>query len=199
MIKSQILHLQRHVGAFPDGFWGPKSIAATQRHLRALMPVPHPFPTQSQVRSNRSVFGPRGVEGGHTPPMHRIRVPYKMYLYGDRSKVVSHISCHQQVSLSLSAVLHALEECGQGQLEAWGMTKYYGCYNARNVRGGNATSMHAYAIAVDFDAHRNGNTAQWPLKSHMPIEVMETFAKWGWLSAGAFWSRDAMHFQATKA
>jgi hypothetical protein len=27
---------------------------------------------------------------------------------------------------------------------------------------------------------------------------MEEFAKEGWLSAGAFWSRDAMHFQATK-
>jgi hypothetical protein len=32
----------------------------------------------------------------------------------------------------------------------------------------------------------------------MPIEVMEEFAKEGWLPAGAFWSRDAMHFQATR-
>jgi hypothetical protein len=28
--------------------------------------------------------------------------------------------------------------------------------------------------------------------------VMEFFAVGGWLSAGAFWGRDAMHFQATK-
>jgi hypothetical protein len=27
---------------------------------------------------------------------------------------------------------------------------------------------------------------------------MEEFAKEGWLAAGAFWGRDAMHFQATQ-
>jgi hypothetical protein len=32
----------------------------------------------------------------------------------------------------------------------------------------------------------------------MPIEVMEEFAKEGWLPAGAFWSRDSMHFQSTR-
>jgi hypothetical protein len=32
----------------------------------------------------------------------------------------------------------------------------------------------------------------------MPLEVMEFFAVGGWLSAGAFWLRDSMHFQATK-
>jgi hypothetical protein len=32
----------------------------------------------------------------------------------------------------------------------------------------------------------------------MPIEVMECFAREGWLSAGAFWGYDAMHFQATQ-
>jgi hypothetical protein len=32
----------------------------------------------------------------------------------------------------------------------------------------------------------------------MPLEVMEMFAQEGWLSAGAFWGRDAMHSQATK-
>jgi hypothetical protein len=28
--------------------------------------------------------------------------------------------------------------------------------------------------------------------------VMEEFAKEGWLAAGAFWSRDSMHMQATR-
>jgi hypothetical protein len=32
----------------------------------------------------------------------------------------------------------------------------------------------------------------------MPIEAMEAFAKQGWLSAGAFWSRDPMHFETTR-
>jgi hypothetical protein len=32
----------------------------------------------------------------------------------------------------------------------------------------------------------------------MPLEIMEAFAREGWLAAGAFWGRDAMHFQATR-
>jgi hypothetical protein len=32
----------------------------------------------------------------------------------------------------------------------------------------------------------------------MPLEVMEAFAREGWVSAGAFWSRDAMHHQSTQ-
>jgi hypothetical protein len=38
MNQSQIIELQRRIGTSPDGFWGPKSIAACQRHLKALMP-----------------------------------------------------------------------------------------------------------------------------------------------------------------
>jgi hypothetical protein len=74
------------------------------------------------------------------------------------------------------------------------------------MRGGNAWSMHAWAIAIDLNAGKNGNQVHWPSKAVMPIEVavmpievMEFFAKEGWLSAGAFWARDAMHFQATRA
>jgi hypothetical protein len=32
----------------------------------------------------------------------------------------------------------------------------------------------------------------------MPLDVMEIFAREGWLAAGAFWSRDSMHMQATQ-
>jgi hypothetical protein len=32
----------------------------------------------------------------------------------------------------------------------------------------------------------------------MPFEVMEIFAKHGFLSAGAFWGYDAMHFEAIR-
>jgi len=31
----------------------------------------------------------------------------------------------------------------------------------------------------------------------MPFKVIEAFSREGFLSAGAFWSRDAMHFQTT--
>ncbi len=38
MTRAQIQAMQDRIGTTPDGFWGPKSIAACQKHLRALMP-----------------------------------------------------------------------------------------------------------------------------------------------------------------
>ena len=36
------------------------------------------------------------------------------------------------------------------------------------------------------------------MKSDMPLEIMEEFAKEGWKSAGAFWGFDSMHQEATR-
>ena len=45
MNQSQIIELQRRIGTNPDGFWGPKSIAACQRHLKAMMPIGVAWPS----------------------------------------------------------------------------------------------------------------------------------------------------------
>jgi len=49
MTKAQIIELQSRIGVTPDGFWGPKSIAACQKHLRALMPSVNPWPKSDQA------------------------------------------------------------------------------------------------------------------------------------------------------
>ena len=66
------------------------------------------------------------------------------------------------------------------------------------MRGGSRPSLHARAAAIDLDPGNNGLVTHWPMKATMPLEVMEAFAREGWLPAGAFWSRDAMHFQSTQ-
>ena len=66
------------------------------------------------------------------------------------------------------------------------------------MRGGYTPSLHARGAAIDFDSYDNGNSTHWPVGATMPIGVMEEFAREGWVAAGAFWGRDAMHFQATK-
>ena len=80
----------------------------------------------------------------------------------------------------------------------WILAEYAGCYNVRPMRDGSRLSKHAWGIAIDFAPATNGLRTHWPRAANMPIEAMEAFARVGFLSAGAFWSRDAMHFEATR-
>ena len=200
MTRQEIIQLQEHVGTEPDGFWGPLSTAACQKHLRRMMPKPPAFPSQRDVSRGNSVYGPHGTPNGSSPPTKKIRLPFALHLYGDAAKKVTTLSPHARCADSLLAVFRRLGDVypDTESRKASGILNYYGLYNPRSMRGGTAWSMHAWAIAIDLDAPRNKNASHWPVRSKMPIEVMECFAKEGWMPAGAFWSRDAMHFQATK-
>ena len=186
MNRSQIIHTQQVVGAEPDGFWGPKSIAACQSYLRGLMPSPNPWPKPNQS-SLTAFYGMPGDESQHT----RINVTGLGVKYG--GKTVNVILCHRKVSDSLLRVIKNLSLTYPEILAG-----YAGCYNNRTMRGGSTPSLHARAAAIDFCPDDNGNRVAWPASATMPIEVMATFAREGWLAAGAFWGRDAMHMQATQ-
>jgi len=191
--QTQIKIMQEQVGAEPDGFWGPVSIAACQRHLKKMMPSPHPFPRQDQ-RSLTSFYGRAGKV-----PLVRISCPYRMFLYNG-PKTVKTIQVHAKLGPSLERVLKELAKryrTDEARTEA-GINRYFGVYANRSMRGGSLPSLHARAAAIDFDATRNGLHTAWPTRASMPLDVMEIFAREGWLCAGAFWGRDAMHFQATK-
>jgi hypothetical protein len=194
MTQAQIRAMQTKIGVTPDGFWGPQSIAACQRHLKRLMPTPNPFPRQANVTA---FYGPHGVPNGFTPPTTQIRLPFTIK-YGTQS--VTTLRPHSLCAQSLLNVFNRLAVAfpTTADRQAAGILTYDGLYNPRMMRGSNGTwSMHSWAIAIDFNAGRNGNNTHWPTNATMPLEVMECFAAEGWLSAGAFWSRDAMHFQAT--
>ena len=62
MKESEIIRTQDRVGTVGDGFWGPQSIAACQKHLRGTMPSPARFPADG---SNAFIdfYGPHGVKG----------------------------------------------------------------------------------------------------------------------------------------
>jgi len=191
---AEIQHVQTRIGATPDGFWGPKSTAAAQAHLRALMPSPHPFPKQSDITA---FYGPHGTPGGKSPPTSLITLPFSIYYEG---KEVRQLRPHEKCADSLLRVFDRLLVAYPSTAEARraGILTYDGLYNPRPMRGGTAWSLHSWAIAIDFNAEHNSNRSHWPVASSMPIEIMECFAHEGWTAAGAFWSRDAMHFQATQ-
>lgn len=179
--------MQQHIGVTPDGFWGPKSIAACQKHLRAMMPVPHPWPASDQA-SLTKFYGAAGDESRLAPiDVEGLGLKYD-------GSAVRRVRCHAKVAASLKRALIELSRSPH----AWVLEEYAGCYVNRAMRGGSLPSLHARGAAIDLAPGRNGNKTPWPVSSTMPLEVMEIFAREGWLSAGAFWGRDGMHFQATR-
>ena len=183
---TRIAELQRRVGAEPDGFWGPKSTRAAQKHLRRMMPDPNPWPRSNQS-ALRGFYGPPGNEArivNFVPP-----VPMRLY---DGTQEVRTIRCHERVAESLQRAL-----VGAFEASPEFVRRFFGCYVNRPMRGGSLPSLHAYGAAIDLSASTNRLHQHWPTSADMPIEVMEAFAREGWTAAGAFWSRDAMHFQAT--
>lgn len=185
MNAAEIKAIQSKIGATPDGFWGPKSIAACQKYLRSLMPKPNPWPATSQAALT-AFYGAAGDES----KLVSLPAPVPMYYEGTKIKT---IRCHKRVSESLSHALKAAYE------EAPDVVAIYdGCYNNRPMRGGSTPSLHARGAAIDLWAAANANKQSWPVSAKMPFSVMEAFAREGWIAAGAFWGRDAMHMQATQ-
>jgi len=191
MTTFEIQAIQERVGAEPDGFWGPQSIAACKRHLLSLMPSPNPWP-KSDRASVEAFFGKPGDESN----LVYFGFPYPTFYDG---KMVLRSRCHYLVKDSLLRVLTSIGdrfEGNRGVLEE--AEDYGGIYNFRSKRGGSSLSLHSWGIAIDLDADDNGFRDSWPVKADMPLSIMEEFAREGWTSAGAFWGYDAMHFQATR-
>ena len=179
--------LQSRLGVPADGFFGPQSIAALQAHLRALMPKKNPWPATDQA-SLTAFYGAAGDESQLKP----ITVDDLGLFY--EGKPVRVIRCHRKVGDSLRRIFEEIAASPHRDV----LTRYSGCFNNRPMRGGSLPSLHARGAAVDLDPDSNGNHVSWPTAATMPLGIMEAFAREGWLSAAAFWLRDAMHFQATR-
>jgi len=187
MTRAEIIALQTRIGSKPDGIWGDVSTAACKRHLRALMPTPNPWPTGDDT-SVIARFGEPGNEEQLVGANVRgLGVKYE-------GQPVKTIRCHHLVADSL---VTAITEIAATPAR-WILAEYAGCFNCRPMRGSSRLSKHAWGIAIDFAPSTNGLHTHWPRAATMPIEAMEAFARQGFLSAGAFWSRDAMHFEATR-
>lgn len=191
MTDQEIVALQTRVGTFPDGFWGPESIAACQEHLRSMMPCYNPWPKSDQA-SLTSFYGMAGDES----QLVSIEFPYPMFY---ERKPVKKTVVHHKCAASLLKVLEDIRDrYGSVRRIMEQAEDYAGVYNNRPMRGGSSPSLHARGAAIDLSPNDNWNDVSWPVVATMPIEIMECFARQGWKSAGAFWGRDAMHHQATQ-
>ena len=187
MTFNEICKLQEKIGAYVDGFWGPKSIDSCQKHLKSLYPTINPWPKSDQ-ESLLSFYGRSGDES----KLVSLGVSHLNIEYDGSPASV--IRCHEKVAQSLFRILTKISESEDKGI----LKEYAGVFNNRPMRNGRLPSLHARGAAIDLDPSRNDNMTHWPTKSSMPLSVMEAFAREGWLSAGAWWGRDAMHFQATQ-
>jgi len=187
MTSAQIKEIQSKIGTTPDGFWGPKSIAACKKHLRGLG-AGKDAPSTDQASLTKA-YGKAGDESQLVNlDVAGLGVKYE-------GKAVKTIRCNITVAESLKKVIVDLSKFPKGQ-EA--LAQYAGCYNNRPMRGGSLPSLHARGAAIDLMAGTNQLKQSWPMSANMPFEVMEVFASHGWIAAGAFWGYDGMHYQKTK-
>lgn len=187
-----IVQIQKRIGALPDGFWGPKSIESCKAYLRGLMLMaPQKWPA-SDTTSLTRFYGRPGDESN----LVTFEFPYPAYYDGKRVRTGR---CHRLVKDSLLRVMGRIgEKYSQDPGIMEEAQDYAGMFNFRNKRLGSTLSVHAWGAAIDLDADDNTFRQHWPLEADMPIEIIEEFAREGWVSAAAFWGYDAMHFQATR-
>lgn len=69
-----------------------------------------------------------------------------------------------------------------------------GCYNLRNVRGGDKLSMHSWGIAVDHNAKTN----RLGTKGDLSPKIVKIFEEEEFTWGGRFGRKDPMHFEFTK-
>jgi hypothetical protein len=191
MKREEIMAMQRKIGVEADGFWGPKSQSACRIYLRRMMPNPNPWP-ESDQSSLRAFYGDPGDES----ELVKLTFPFPMFYEGRR--VIS-TRCHRKVHDSLLRVLNSIGAsygAQRGIMEE--AEDYGGVFNFRLKRGGSSYSLHAFGAAIDLDADDNTFKNSWPVNADMPLEIIECFAREGWVSGAAFWGYDAMHFQATQ-
>jgi len=187
MTTAHIVAMQKRLGVEPDGWWGPKSIAACQHHLRAMMPSPNPWP-RPDLASMKSFYG----DPGDVARLINLNVIGLGIKYAGQP--VRTVRCHERVAESLGRVLREIAASDHRAI----LGQYAGCYNYRPMRGGTNWSKHAWGAAIDFAPATNGLNTHWPTKATMPLEVAEFFAAEGWLGLGWAIGRDAMHFQSTR-
>ncbi len=91
----------------------------------------------------------------------------------------------------IKKALHMVREKGLGHI----IRTFDGCHCIRPSKSGTFTSMHAWALALDFNALTNPYT-KGRLITDLPEEFVACFAQAGF-EWGGLWNsvKDAMHFQ----
>lgn len=155
-----------------DGYAGAQTEWAFDQYAHLVMTGEKPAPNRDDEKAAEAVPGPI-VRGGPQmlTPLQRdvakvygeigqhhtkVVVPYDLKIDWNRSQIVRAVTCHEKVADAFVRVMNKVASAYSPEdIAKHGFNIYGGCYNPRKMRGGSAWSMHAWAIAFDFDPSRN--------------------------------------------
>lgn len=181
--------VQKAVGAKADGLPGSLTFAAIAARLGVRATV-----TQAEVRSGKSVYGKAGDEAA----LVYVKPPYPIYYDGKEYK--HGVRVHKRVADSLAAVFaDVLKEYGAEKIHKLGLDVYDGAYTYKRTAGGGSLSVHAWGLAIDWGAARNGLRVHAPQAQFSGPEYAAWWRIWerhGWHSLGREKDYDWMHVQA---
>lgn len=151
------------------------------------------YPLQSDVERFYGKAGSAAATEG------KVTLPFPFYLSWNTSDGLRSFKCHSRVAKAMENIFNeAARHYGEVEYRRLRLDLYGGCFNDRKMRGGSATSMHAYGIAVDLDPERN--QLRWD-SSKAAFAKPEYVPFWnivvanGAVPAGYAWNGDWMHFQ----
>lgn len=189
-MKTDIIAIQKKLGVAADGIIGPITVRALCKELH-VTPAPL-WPTQEEVRRGRSIFGPAGCEAN----LVTILPPYTLLYEG---KAVRSIRVHRLVARHVQEALQeVLAHYGEAKIAELGLNLYGGSYNYRACSRGNALSMHAWGIALDFSPDANALKYKAPRATLSHPECRAWWEIWeahGAVSLGRSRDYDWMHLQ----
>lgn len=217
---TTIKNIQKAVGATADGVIGSKTLNAIIAKLGSTVikkqeidpliqkyidkPIKYTevkykssLVKQSVLRKGTTDFGKAGCEN----KLVNVKVPENYPLKYD-GKQVKTIRIHYLVADRLAAALQDIINHYGEDIEkvAPGACKYDGSYNFRTSRGSSSTSVHAWGLAIDFDAANNTMKMTAP-KARLSQDIYKPFFDileyHGFNSLGRRGDYDWMHVQAT--
>lgn len=190
-MKERIRQIQRKIGVQADGIVGPVTVEGICKAL-GVGAAPPIWPTQSEVRSGKSIFGRPGDEYMLTS----LVPPYPLYYEGSP---VRSIRVHDRIAPHvLNALREVLDHYGQEAIHRLGLDIYGGSYAYRATTSGRTLSMHAWGIALDFAPDTNAYSTRSPRATLSSPECNAWWDIWeshGAVSLGRQRDYDWMHLQ----
>lgn len=196
-----------------DGLAGPQTAEALTRWnsdrfgtdwkvdrtpvVRPPQATTHPEQQKWPLQKDMTAFF--GPAGGPRATRGSVTLPFPFRIAWDLDQKISRFACHDLVAAPMTRIFaRAFEAFGKGGMQDMGLDLFGGCYANRPMRGGVATSTHAFGVAVDLDPTRNqlrwgADRAQFARPEYRPF--WEIVMSEGATPAGYAWGQDWMHFQ----